>query len=183
MTVKDQRKPLKRGSFTEPGLLKAAKWVRLEALSIFYQRNDFIIAVTMKDFSSAYRWMLNIAASCATKSFGLSYFYVKGVNWGDIGKCIGLAKMIHELDLPVKANQASNRTGLAHLSTRRRRCVIKVGSNREHIKAALRRIEKLGFKAKAAGWSHQMLEQEFRALLRKLGQKNKRRTGFVLCGS
>ncbi|KAK3656743.1 hypothetical protein LTR56_002724 [Elasticomyces elasticus] len=83
--------------FEEPGLLKAAKWIRLEARQIYFQ-TPIEIAVTTSDIAPACEWLRTIASSNVKQDKALCQItlWLTDGNWDDIESWLALAALVRE---------------------------------------------------------------------------------------
>ena len=87
-----QQKPLR---WREPGLLLAAKWIRLE--SNYYLTRPIEIAVSTADVGAACRWLRMIVAdNDAEKNLGRVTFWVLSENWDIVHSWLPLAQLCRE---------------------------------------------------------------------------------------
>ncbi|KAK5733673.1 hypothetical protein LTR17_009526 [Elasticomyces elasticus] len=143
--------------FEEPGLLKAAKWIRLEARQIYFQ-TPIEIAVTTSDIPSACEWMRTIAASNVKqdKLLGQITLLLTDGNWDDIESWLALAALVREYRFgpALKAYEEEE------ISQQSEYCIEIMQAHSWHhaFVAALKEVIALGIKAREHSWSNGELE-------------------------
>ncbi|KAK3070187.1 hypothetical protein LTR53_010909, partial [Teratosphaeriaceae sp. CCFEE 6253] len=142
----------------EPGLLLAAKWIRLEAN--YYQTRPIEIAVTTADFAAACRWLRAIAADVSEeKILGSVTFRLVGCNWDDVCAWLPLAELVREYTF---FDSLSPLTQRGTSRAVHRLPVVKASNDREsNFAEALKQIVALGVTARQQGSTRTELESAY----------------------
>ncbi|KAK4893481.1 hypothetical protein LTR27_008163 [Elasticomyces elasticus] len=143
--------------FEEPGLLKVAKWIRLEARQIYFQ-TPIEIAVTTGDIAPACEWLRAIAASNVKgdKSLGQITLWLTGGNWDDIESWLALAALVREYRFgpALKAYEEEDTSQQFEYCIE----IMQAHSWHHRFVAALEEVIALGIKAREHSWSNGELE-------------------------
>ncbi|KAK5698104.1 hypothetical protein LTR97_007064 [Elasticomyces elasticus] len=143
--------------FEEPGLLKAAKWIRLEARQIYFQ-TPIEIAVTTSDIAPACEWLRTIAASNVKqdKSLGQITLWLTDGNWDDIESWLPLAALVREYRFGpfLKAYEEEDASQQSEYCIE----IMQAHSWHHRFVAALKEVIALGIKAREHSWSNGELE-------------------------
>ncbi|KAK5740684.1 hypothetical protein LTR17_004489 [Elasticomyces elasticus] len=145
----------------EPGLLMAAKWIRLEAQQIYYQI-PIHIAVSTSDIARTCEWLRIIAATInkdGNKTLGSVTLWLTDCDFNDIETLVALASLVrdHEFGAELKIHKGEGGWKPSMYGQRTEQ------SDRRHrrMAAALEQVVAGGTRARRDVWSKDELEAAY----------------------
>ena len=145
----------------EHALLTVSKQIRLEACSIHFQSNRFVLAINTDEIPDACWWLQSVSQICGPRPFGSVHFYIKNSRSTDVRFFLPLAQQFHETfselsDQPEVDTPADCRAhGWVFLS------IFWTFQGQRFIFEALEEVKAMGIKASREDWHSQWLEVEF----------------------
>ncbi|KAK4956634.1 hypothetical protein LTR10_006161 [Elasticomyces elasticus] len=145
----------------EPGLLMAAKWIRLEAQQIYYQ-TPIHIAVSTGETARTCEWLRTIAATInneGNKSLGSVTVRLTDCDWDDIETWIALASLVrdHEFGAELRIKKGEGRWNPSTYDQRKG----EIKSRHRNMAAALKEVVAGGARARRDAWSNDELEAAY----------------------
>ncbi|KAK3649695.1 hypothetical protein LTR56_006655 [Elasticomyces elasticus] len=151
----------------EPGLLMAAKWIRLEAQQIYYQ-TSIHIAVSTGEIARTCEWMRTIAATInkdGKQSLGSVTLWLTECEWNDMDTWVALASLVrdHEFGAELKIHKGEPgwypcREGPTSEDR-------DIDQRHRRMAAALQEVVASGIRARSHAWSSDELETAFSYLV------------------
>ncbi|KAK5698103.1 hypothetical protein LTR97_007063 [Elasticomyces elasticus] len=159
-------RPYERNSRTylrwaEPGLLRAAKWIRSEVKLWYFQSTQIDIVVGMGDVAPACAWLTSVAAGDKEKWLGYVVLHLSSGRWNKIHTWLPLAQLFCDHDFDYTFGQQSQEEQLEehadyHRVFHKRHSQLRGEHTR--IARAMGEVIELGLKARAEKWSNDYLE-------------------------
>ncbi|KAK3629514.1 hypothetical protein LTR22_021882 [Elasticomyces elasticus] len=139
----------------EPGLLRAAKWIRQEAKLIYFRSAHITISLRSKDVGEVCAWLRAITDGDDNKSLRHVKLYLMSATFEDIHTWLPLAKLFRDYDIGCTLDIRGALEGL--------RAFCEYGSFgvSSQIDCALKTVITMGLKAKQLAWDEEYLQMVY----------------------
>lgn len=160
----------------EPPILRASKYIRAEAIALYYASNPTTIYLSPPDFPRACDWIASIARACDGESrvFKSFQFRVTNPRWEELTPLYSLAHLyhahrnleLHSFPQPFVKNRNSrlHPPDYRHPSTQRKESIFCIAPETcVYFQDALEEVVALGRQAREQGWTETQLTLKLNA--------------------
>ncbi|KAK5680213.1 hypothetical protein LTS10_007140 [Elasticomyces elasticus] len=136
--------------WNEPGLLRAAKWIRQEAKLLYYRSARIAISVKSDEVGEVCAWLRAITAGDVDKSLRHVKIHLRSVKIDDIHSWLPLAQLFSDYDMGHTPNAWGWGRGVERFVT--------YGVATDQAQKAMEAVTAMGVQARTQNWGHEYLQ-------------------------